>query len=125
MIVGINRNEGMFSVPERPQEFDNMYFKGVDKQRLYCFIHIQKLEDIAYLHLEVILFGASILKAMKRDLEQLRKELRGCGIKRIVGSHCSKGSDKWGRFLNLVGFPLMQDVDELLGEGAKMTYMEI
>ena len=125
MIVGINRNEGMFSIPERPQEFVNMYFKGVDKQRLYCFIHIQKLEDIAYLHLEVILFGANIVKSMKRDLEQLKDILRSFGIKRIVGSHEARGSEKWGRFLRLVGFPPIQDASEFFGNEVKVTYIEI
>lgn len=125
MIVGINRNEGMFSVPERPKEFVDMYFKGMDKQRLYCFIHIQEFEDMAYLHLEVILFGANILKTMKRDLEQLKDELRGRGIKRIVGSHKAEGSEKWGRFLCLMGFSPMQDASELLGKGARMTVMEV
>ena len=125
MIVGINRREGMFRVSERPQEFVNMYFKGVDKQRLYCFIHIQKLEDIAYLHFEVVLFSANILKIMKKDFEQLKKELRDRGINRIIGTHMLKGSEKWGKFLRLVGFPLPQDAKDVLGEGFKMTYLEI
>ena len=125
MITPIKREEGLFAVPVSEWEDRAIYFKGENDKGVYFYLHVQILKDMAYLHIRVEKFGAEVVKSMRQDLSVLKKDLAMLGIKRIIGTHIKEGSAKWGKFLRLIGFPAIQDASELLGEGAKMTYMEI
>lgn len=121
MIEDIKREDGPFVVLERKEEFNNFYLKCMNGEQVCCYIHFQLLNDIAYIHLYVVNFSAKILRVMRDDLEDLKKMLAKRGIGRIIGTHMLEGSEKWEKFLRLVGFPPVQGLDDY----AKMTYMEI
>lgn len=118
MIELITREEGPFIV--REFHYENLYFKTP-----YAFIHAQVIPGVAYLHLYMQRFGASVLKELRNDLECFKALMKHKGIRWVCGTHEPEGADKWGKFLSLLGFTWFSDTVTPEGVPCRFTRMEI
>lgn len=122
MIHAIQREEGIFNIPEGNYK-KNLYFAGVEKQKVYGYCHFQIVEDIACVHLIVTRWSLGVLKEMKKDFEGLKDILRVIGILKII--IVKTGADaKFEKFISRLGFPEMKEIN-LPGIDYQISGMEV
>lgn len=124
MIIKIKRADGTFPIKEL--EFENIYYAGWLKNCIYGHSHIQIEGNLAYIHLYIHTMGGEVLKEMRKDFDVLKSRLRRKGIILLLGTHEVEGSEKWGRFIKLLGFgkPRLVNIPDT-GLPAMLTTMEI
>lgn len=123
MIRSISRDDGQFVV--REFQYTNLYYEASCVGEVYAYCHVQIQQKIAYLHLYMQKWSKSILKSLRADFEDLKEDLKFWCVSLLLGTHPIEGSDKWFKFLKLVGFTEMKDITTKEGEQGKLTFMEV
>lgn len=123
MLCAVGRGRGPFVV--REFNYDNLYYEVTYKAETYAYCHVQIHQKIAYIHLYMQKWSKSLLKALRADFKELKKDLRYWGVSLLIGTHPLEGSDKWCKFLKLLGFVGMTETTTAEGELCKLTFMEV
>lgn len=127
----IGRDEGHFENPEHFGDgtpFDqNLYFEASMDGIPYFYCHVQRLEELCYIHAYSIgVFTKSMVRQMRADFKHIKKVLRHHGIDFIMGI-VNKGDvcyEKWSKFVRLLGFDAPEDVT-VEGIPSKRVIMEV
>ncbi|MDP2848478.1 MAG: hypothetical protein Q8O35_09820 [Humidesulfovibrio sp.] len=83
------------------------FFELSDGREPYAVGALGEHQDCLELHLEVLRFGPSTVRAMRADMEELKRMARGRGKTRIVGLRIEDGQvpdPRWPKFTRLFGF---------------------
>jgi hypothetical protein len=118
MIKETLREAGPFKIQEH--DLPNKYYCHTQEGQIFAWMHVQYIKDIAYIHFYVEGFSHNILREMRKDLTFIKKTFANDGIKRIMGVHEREGSEKWVKFLRLVGFKKVRSHGQY-----KLTEMEV
>lgn len=83
------------------------FFELSDDRGVYAVAAVAEHADSLELHLEVLRFGPSTVRALRADVEELKAMARCLGKKRIVGLRTEDGptlDPRWAKFTRLFGF---------------------
>lgn len=78
-----------------------------DEAGAYAAAAVAEHPDALELHLEVLRFGPAAVRALRADLEELKRMARELGKSRIVGLRVEAGpkaDPRWPKFTRLFGF---------------------
>lgn len=77
-----------------------------DETGAYAVAALAEHADCLELHLEVLRFGAGVVRALRQDVQELKEMARALGKRRIVGMKIEEGraDPRWPKFTRLFGF---------------------
>lgn len=80
------------------------------KKEKYGYAGIEIVKNQASLHIEFIAWSHSILKAMLKDWEQIKKICIRLGANQLIASNKNTHDHKWRKFIKLLGFSTIDTV---------------
>lgn len=83
------------------------FYELADARGTYAAAALAEHADCLELHLEVLRFGPSTVRALRTDVEELKDMARRLGKTRIVGLRTEEGQQpdpRWAKFTRLFGF---------------------
>jgi hypothetical protein len=127
----IERDGGPFESPEELGDgsrfAENLYFEVSMDGIPYFYCHVQRLEELGYIHAySAGAFSKGLVRQMRADFTHVKKVLRHHGISIIMGI-VNEGDvccSKWSKFVRLLGFDTPEDV-VVEGIPSKRVFMEV
>lgn len=127
----IDRGEGSFKNPEELEDgtlFDqNLYFEASVDGIPYFYVHVQRLEELGYIHAySADNFTKGMVRQMRADFKHIKKIIAHHGMNVILGI-VNEGDvcySKWTKFVRLLGFDTPEDV-VVEGTPSKRVFMEV
>lgn len=83
------------------------FYELSSARHIYAVAALAEHSDCLELHLEVLRFGPSTVRALRGDVEELKAMARRLGKTRIVGVRTEEGMRldvRWPKFTRLFGF---------------------
>lgn len=83
------------------------FYSLSDRSGQYAAAALAEHPDALELHLTVLRFGPATVRALRADMEELKRMARQLGKKRIVGLRVEPGIEadpRWPKFTRLFGF---------------------
>ena len=99
----------LITLKHKPSVFEGVavrspvYLRGQNSEGIYGYMLLNFNEDKCSVHMSVLRWGASVLKDMKKDWEQVRALCRKRGCVKLFAINQSE-NDKWYRFIGHFGF---------------------
>lgn len=97
------------------------FFVLRDARGPYAAAALAEHPDALEVHLEVLRFGPGVVRALRKDVEELRRMARERGKSRVIGLRLEPGArpdPRWAKFTRLLGFTgqrLYQAAELLVG----------
>lgn len=90
-----------------PDPWRMRHYSLSDETGQYAAAALAEHPDALELHLEILRFGPATVRALRADLEELKRMARLLGKTRIVGLRVEPGPEadpRWPKFTRLFGF---------------------
>lgn len=90
-----------------PEPWRMRFFSLSDETGQYAAAALAEHPDALELHLTVLRFGPATVRALRADMEELKRMARKLGKTRIVGLRVEPGAQadpRWPKFTRLFGF---------------------
>jgi len=111
MLKPTTRDRGPFVVAEGDYE-ENLYFEGTLDGQPYFYCHVQRYEDLGYIHAYAATkFTLGACKELRKDFRTIKDVLLLKGIQVLVAlMPTTENITKWTKFTRLMGFEPPTDI---------------